>query len=153
MGYYVRIVKSTAIVPAENLERVYQIMCELNNHNELKYGGSWSGGRQNKWWFSWMDENYPETCKDAKEIFEMMGFECSVSENGDLHLDYYDQKTGQEGLFLNAITNYMTGMIRWVGEDGEVWETEFDGDKIINAVADRLAIEKTKEFLRFISPN
>lgn len=153
MGYYVRIVKSTAMVLAENLDRVYQIMCELNNHNELKYGGSWSGGKQTEWWFSWMDANYPETCKDAFDIFKMLGFECDYDEQGNLHLIDYDQKTGQEDLFLKAITNYMTGMIRWVGEEGDVWDTEFDGDKIIDAVADRLAIEKTKEFLRFISPN
>lgn len=140
MGYYVRIVESTAIVPAENLERVYQIMCELNNHNELKYGGSWSGGSQTKWWFSWMDENYPETCKDAKEIFEMMGFECIVSENGDLHLDYYDQKTGQEDLFLDRIKNYVHGSITWVGEDGEMWDTVFDGDSVIDGIANQKAI-------------
>ena len=80
MGYYVRIVKSTAMVPAGNLERVYQIMCELNNHNELKQGGSWTGGKQTGWWFSWMDANYPETCKDAFEIFKMLGFDRDYDE-------------------------------------------------------------------------
>ena len=58
---------------------------------------------------------------------------------GNLHLIGYDQKTGQEDLFLNAITNYMTGMIRWVGEDGEMG-TEFDSDSIIDGCVSPLEI-------------
>ena len=49
MGYYVRIIKSTAFVPAENLDRVYDIMCSLNEtHDHEKHGGSWSGTKRTK---------------------------------------------------------------------------------------------------------
>ena len=55
MGYYVRIIKSTAFVPAENLDRVYDIMCSLNEtHDHEKHGGSWSGTkRTGKWFHGW----------------------------------------------------------------------------------------------------
>jgi len=155
MGYYVRTAQCTVVIPAQHLERVYEILCNLNKYNELKRGGSWSGGKQTKWWFSWMDENYPETCNDAMDIFKMLGFDCEYNNQGDLCLLHYDQKTGQEDLFLKVIANYATGMIRWVGEDGEIWDTDFDGDSVIDGecreIFDRMAIEQTKKFLGFVS--
>ena len=49
MGYYVRIIKSTAFVPAENLDRVYDIMCSLNEtHDHEKRGRSWSSTKKKK---------------------------------------------------------------------------------------------------------
>ena len=33
----------------------------------------------------------------------------------------YDGKSGQEGLFLGAISGISTGYIVWKGEDGEFW--------------------------------
>jgi hypothetical protein len=66
MGYYVRIVNSTARIPAANLDRAYQRMCALNHtHDHVKRGGSWGGGKQTAKWFSWMDADYPATCADA----------------------------------------------------------------------------------------
>lgn len=127
MGYYVEIEKSTAVIPAANLERAYKKMCALNTtHDHLKRGGSNRGGK----WFSWMDENYPNTCKDAQAVLEALGFYTHY-ENGDLHIDGYDNKTGQEDLFLSAIENDVKGEIEWRGEDGERWTTLFYGDNVI----------------------
>ena len=71
MGYYVQIVESNARIPAANLKAAYEKMCALNvTHDHAKRGGSYSDGKQTAKWFSWMDANYPETCKDAKEVLE-----------------------------------------------------------------------------------
>jgi len=144
MGYYVRIVKSTAMIPQANLERAYQKMCALDvTHDNQKRGGSWSGGAQTAKWFSWMDENYTETCKNAQDIMEMLGFECDEDKDGNLLIIGYDSKTGQEDLFLEAITNDAIGMIRWVGEDGDAYVTNFHGQNVIDAEPQLLRIEST----------
>lgn len=129
MGYYVHVRESNAIIPAENLDEAYRRMCALNvTHDHLKRGGSYSGGRMTAKWFSWMDENYPETCKDAAEILEALGFECDSTDAGGLDVMYYDNKSGQEDLFISAIADLFVpgSFIHWQGEDGEQYRWEFD---------------------------
>lgn len=123
MGYYVRIEDSTWVIPEKNLDAAYQAMCDLNKHDELKSGGSWSGSKQNEKWFAWMDANYPETCKDAAAILDQLGFELHFNENGDLCIDWYDNKIGSEELFLRAIAPFSVedSYIVWRGEDGAIW--------------------------------
>lgn len=134
MGYYVRIAKSTAFVPAKNLDRVYDIMCSLNEtHDHKKRGGSWSDTKRTGKWFSCMDENYPETCKDAQAILDRLGFETEYDDVGNLHLVAYDNKMGQEDLFLKSICTNAIGKIDWIGEDGETWSTVFMGDTVIDS--------------------
>jgi len=136
MGYYVEIINSTAKIPAANLKRAYQKMCALNTtHHKEKRGGSWSGGKQDAAWFSWMDANYPETCKDAQAILEQLGFYTELNEQGDLLITGYDSKMGQEDLFLKAIENDAEGEIEWVGENHERWTTTFHGDNVFEAEA------------------
>jgi len=133
MGYDVRITESTAYVPAVNLSRVYEKMCALNvTHDNIKHGGSWKGGACIARCFSWMDVNYPETCKDARDIFKMLGFLTNYDDHGNLHIIGYDDKSGQEDLFLKAIEDDAVGEIKWLGEDGEKWSTKFFGDEIID---------------------
>lgn len=66
MGYCVNTEKVSITIPAENLQEAYEVMSELNDHNELKHGGSWSNGKQTGWHFSWMNENYPNECSTAQ---------------------------------------------------------------------------------------
>jgi hypothetical protein len=132
MGYNVSIKTSTAKIPAQNLTKAYQVMCALNvTHDNEKRGGSWSGGKQTSKYFSWMDANYPETCKDAQAVLEQMGFYCDYNDAGDLVIESYDSKMGQEDLFMESIKYLAEGKIDWFGEDGETWTTEFFGDTVI----------------------
>ena len=127
MGYYVNTTFSNAVLPKEHEAEAYAIMCSLNvTHHNQKRG---RGGSES--WFSWMDANYPETCKDAGEIFEMLGFEIERNNDG-IHIINYDNKAGQEDLFLQSIENLMVGKIVWLGEDGDTWVNVFHGDNIIN---------------------
>ena len=138
MGYEIQITKSTAVIPAANLKRAYQKMCALNTtHHNQKRGGSWSGGKAmpDSSWFSWMDANYPQTCPDAQAVLEQLGFYINIADNGDLHIEGYDSKMGQEDLFLKAIENEASGEIQWMGEEGETWTTVFYGDSVIDAEA------------------
>jgi hypothetical protein len=135
MGYYVKIVKSTACIPAANLQRAYEKMCALNvTHDNDKRGGSWGGGKQTAKWFSWMDADYPNTCHDAKEVLEALGFETEYNDDGDLLITGYDSKSGQEDLFLESIIDEATGVVAWKGEEGEEWKTQFNGDSVVDQV-------------------
>lgn len=146
MGYNIRIVKSTARIAADRLDVVYDQMCALNvTHHNQKRGGSYSGGKQTDAWFSWMDSNYPETCVNAAEIFQQMGFYVQYDVNGDLLLEDFDGKMGQEDLFLSAIRNNVTGKIRWLGEDGEIWDTVFSDP------GDVIAVERAMKFLSHVA--
>lgn len=137
MGYYVNTTFSNAVLPKDHEAAAYEIMCSLNvTHHDQKRGGSYTAGGKTQSWFSWMDANYPETCKDAGDIFEMLGFEIERNDDG-IHLINYDNKSGQEDLFLSSIENLMVGKIVWVGEDGDSWTNEFMGDNVINGEVDR----------------
>ncbi len=130
MGYNVYIQAADFTIPAENLDAAYKAMCDLNARDDLKTGGSWSGGQQTARWFAWMDENYPETCKDAVAIFDALGFDNTyLTEDGSLELGEYDSKMGSEEHFLQAVAPFVKAgsYIEWRGEDGEAWKQEFDG--------------------------
>ena len=133
MGYYVRTVKSNAYIPAAMLLIAYDALCALNyTHHAQKRGGSYSSGKQTERWFSWMDANYPDTCKDAEAVLAALGFSPYIDCEGNLWFGEYDSKTGQEDLFMAALENIAIGEISWVGEDGETWNTLFHGDKVFD---------------------
>lgn len=140
MGYYVSIEQSTFTIPAENLQSAYDKMCELNHTvpNTQKRGGSYPGkdkapeyGPDKNSWFSWMEWNYHETCENAEEILDALGFYISYDDEGNLHIDGYDSKAGQEDLFLKSICSLAKGYIVWRGEEGEVWGETYGGDDVI----------------------
>lgn len=132
MGYYVRTIEGQVTVPQANLDLAYKALCDLNKRDDLKTGGSWAGGKQVEKWFSWMKPNYPEVCQNTKEIMEMVGFECTYDENGNLLLFGYDNKTGCEMHFMAVLSEFCSphSFFRWQGEEGEMWEEKY-GDKTV----------------------
>ena len=140
MGYYVYIEESTFTIPAENLPAAYEAMCQLNFTVRNSEKSGWSSpardnapeyGPYKSCWFSWMSWNYHEECKTAEEILNQVGFDTMINENGDLHIYGYDSKTGQEELFLKAISTLSKGYLVWRGEEGEVWGETYGGEEVI----------------------
>ena len=125
MGYYVETVEIDISLSKEHYAQAYEIMCDLNELDDYKQGGSFGAGKDVKW-FSWMTADYPSECKNPQEIFEMLGFECYEDET-HLWLTNYDSKIGQEDLFLSSICPLLYGYIKWRGEDGEEWMDNYDG--------------------------
>lgn len=128
MGYYINIVDCDFRIPQEKLGDAYQAMCELNKRDDLKRGGTLGADGTRKRWFAWMHPNYPETCSNAIEILEALGFHISTNEEGDVTRLEYDSKIGQEELFLEAIAPFVEhgSYIDWVGEDNERWRYLFE---------------------------
>ena len=127
MGYYVHIEDSNCMLPHKHADLAYWRMCALNKNDDMKRGGS-----KTEKWFSWMEKNYPETCKDAKDILVELGFDVEEQDDG-LVIYAYDNKSGQEELFLGAISDLLRTVkdenstqnkpfIVWRGEDDMVWK-------------------------------
>lgn len=147
MGYYVKIEESSAVIPANNKSKVLEIWKALNapENNHLKGGGSYSGGEKTSHWFSWMPADYDKTVSTVEEVLELLGFECTTLDNGDVSIDGYDSKAGQEDLFLERVEFLLTGKISWFGEEGETWETIFKGDSVIEGEVTRTALPLIEE--------
>jgi hypothetical protein len=84
-------------------------------------------------WFSWMDANYPEKCKNMEDILHELGFEnIKYDENGNLIDLSYNSKIGDEELFFESMARfiYPGSYINWRGEDNEIWQWYFDGESL-----------------------
>lgn len=140
MGYFVDGYGSITIKNTDKV-KAHQAMTALNQRDDLKQGGSWGGEHDARnprpagmnyhpgKWFSWLQADYPSTCPDFLSVLEHLGFETVITEQDDTSTTYrliYSSKTGQEDLFLNAISPYITGEIEWSGEDGNRWKQIFN---------------------------
>ena len=134
MGYYVTLEGNNAYIRKDKLDEAYKILCELNNHTELKRGGCGTLDNRQKIegphediWFSWMEWNYPETCANAFEILLQLGFELEDDGNGGISFFGYDNKTGSEDVFIAALAPVLSSddgsapWFEWRGEDGAHW--------------------------------
>jgi hypothetical protein len=120
MGYYITLTDSDWIIP--NTDEVLQALKEMpTKYHALKRGGSTSGES----WFSWMNDKAIEDAASPKEIFNLLGFETEDVENG-FKLYGYDNKTGQEDLFLAVVSKFCEdgSYAEWRGEDGNLWKQE-----------------------------
>jgi hypothetical protein len=129
MGYYVRAECQSFRLKKEHFEEAHRLMCALNKlPDENKRGGG--GGKR---WFSWMPENYDETCLNLADILDCLGFHPQFDElSGDIIDLEYDSKIGQEELFFRAIGHLVDdkSVIYWDGEDGAKWRWVFNGEKM-----------------------
>lgn len=147
MGYYVDIQKSDVVLQAEDLNEILDRWKELNSpkYNHLKSGGSYSGGKQTSWHYSWMPENYDKEVESAKDVLDLLGFDSEYDYDGNLHVKYYDSKTGNESVFFEKIADLVPvgQSILWHGEDGAQFLWYFDGKdlKETSDITDELFVQ------------
>jgi len=142
MGYYVSLREAEWLIPTENLDKAYEVMCDLNKDDSLKSGGSSTGEK----WFAWMPADYPSECKDAQSILVALGFEVKLSDDG-LHITGYENKTGDESHFIEAIAPFSQNdsYMVWQGEEGDMWRWELQlmfgaGDNAYNKLVPKEAM-------------
>jgi hypothetical protein len=151
MGYYVSLTDSNAYIPADKLDEAYKLLCDLNQRNDLKTGGSGGyafgrtpegetpiDGPHDKVWFAWMPWNYPEVYTNAAEVLEAVGFEVVYDADGSLGFQSYENKTGCEQTFIEALTPVLASTdgenpyFVWQGEDGLYWRQRVeDGEMVV----------------------
>lgn len=130
MGYYVNTEDINIVIPKDLLEPAYKAVLAMNENDDLKRGGSFGPKSERKCWFSWMPEDL-STLPDLKAVLLDLGFEdTNYNANGDLVLGHYNNKTGQEDLFLHTIAPFVEegSYAIWKGEDNAFYKWEFDGD-------------------------
>jgi hypothetical protein len=130
MGYYIT-GHGQLKVKAEDLDKAYQAMLTLQDRNDLKSGGSWSGGQEIEKWYSWMPADL-RTIPSAAEIFRALGFELDEGDDG-ITIYSYDSKIGDERHFFAAAAPYIQGEFDWTGEDGEFWRWTFHSGRMMEA--------------------
>ena len=146
MGYYVDTAEQSMLIKKDQFDNCYKAMCKINDNDDVKRGGGWNNSGVTSEdprpkelnyhpakWFSWMNADYPNTCKNMIEILQALGFEeIRFNKEGDLiHLGY-SSKAGQEDLFFDAIGPFVEkgSYLNWRGEDNEIWQWAFDGNKM-----------------------
>lgn len=139
MSYYVSLTNSTFTIKKDKLDDAYRAMCALNDIPGIKRGERYPRDESEpepneNTWFSWMPWNYPSVYKSAMEIFTALGFH-AVIEDAGLMLVGYEDKAGQERLFIEAVAPYSTGFLEWRGEDGSMWREEVVDGAIVERSA------------------
>jgi hypothetical protein len=124
MGYYVDLVEADFTIPER--EDVLEALRAM----PTKYASLMRGGSSTEKWFSWMNNEEIENAVSAQSVFEALGFDCFNYGNNTFALNSYNNKTGQEDLFLAVVAPFVENgsYTQWRGEDGEVWRyTVTDG--------------------------
>jgi len=146
MGYYISTEEVDFYMSKRHFPSAYKDMCLLNKYDKLKSGGRFGPDVKSsrpagldyhpEKWFSWMDADYPAKLKTATEILQSLGFDLSFDEYGNIINLHYDDKTGQQDLFLGVIAPYVrdNSYIVWRGEDGHVWKNVFDNGEMKTSV-------------------
>jgi hypothetical protein len=126
MGYYAEVTGARIKIVPDTDAKIYETLCALNKREDLKSGGSYSDGRKTASWFSWMSENYDETCATWQEIVEELGFDLDINDPNSYQLTYHS-KVGDEEHFFRAMAPYIENgsFVSWRGEDGALWQWKF----------------------------
>lgn len=127
MGYYVNIEAGEWIV-LETPEALAAIREMPKKYHAIMRGGSSSGER----WFSWMNNADIENAESVESVFQALGFETRTVKDPAygkaFEIGGYDNKTGQEDLFLAVMAPYTVigSWLHWRGEDDTHWRYDID---------------------------
>jgi len=125
MGYYIT-AEGVVEVPVSDEAAAVAALKALNHDHGMKRGG---GGRSDDpyevKWYSWMPPRYheDENLRTVGDVLEMLGFgvHSGVKAGINIYSVDYDNKTGQEDVFLNCLARYAQVTVDVVGEDGARW--------------------------------
>ena len=136
MGYYANLDYSNAMISKADGPAAMEAVYAMNDAaDHLKSGGAFSGGKEISRHFSWMPVNLREI-PSIEELLLRLGFEIA-DEDGNIYIERYDSKVGQEELFMFAIAPFVKASdksdfvgtdhasMEWTGEDGSKWRWEF----------------------------
>lgn len=127
MGYYIT-AHGTITMPRSLEAQALQALKMLNYDHDAKRGGEFGAGASkdpfDSKWYSWMPTRWHETVTNVEEVLDMVGFQTVKQRQAGLNVYTvtYDNKTGQEDVFLNCLAGYAQVEIEVVGEDGERWK-------------------------------
>ena len=119
MGYFVTITSADFLIPdtPEVLSAIHEMDTKFD---AIKCGGSYGPESKTEKCFSRMPKNLSDFTT-VRDVFKALGFDVSDADNGGFYLQGYNNKTGQENLFLAVVAPFVEdgSYTEWLGEDGE----------------------------------
>ena len=143
MGYYISTPSSAFRIRTENLPRFFELAEQMLTPKVLEEnasGGSYSEGKQTKWWYSWVDSDRALKAiksNDIREVFAEWRYDLELvnEENGEsiyyLDIEGGESKIGDEEKFFAAIAPIVEdgSFLDVRGEDGEEWRWMWENGK------------------------
>jgi len=109
MGTYINI-HGYLDIKKDNIEEAVQAVRDLNQHNDLKRGGTVSQGER-QYWFSWIAPDYEDSIHSIPDILGgLHGWDVKEESLDDDTLRYwfsYGDKWGQHEVFFVAMAPYL----------------------------------------------
>jgi hypothetical protein len=126
MGYCMDLRASKFNIPeslkAKALEAIKGIMGPENRHK--MHGGSWTGGKQTGWWYSWVKDEDVLKCITLDSAMALWGWPVELDAAGNVDgIRFEGEKIGQEDEMFKAIAPYVEdgSYVEMGGEDGALW--------------------------------
>lgn len=127
MGYYVTY-EGEITFPSDREDEIVAALKALNHRHDLKTGGRSprSGDPYEDAWFSWLPSRYHEddSLQTVEDVLRLLGFDNFYTEiTGDQTTltVTYDNKMGNEDVFLNELGKFALVDLYVTGEDGDRW--------------------------------
>lgn len=133
MGYYVTIIDADFTIPRDKVDDAFEVLCALNQRDELKGGYHYFRGEVVERYFKWMPADYDKTATSLADVLDMLGFDIETGDDGAVSIVGYDNKGGDEPHFIEALAPYATpgSFLNWEGEERELWRQEVADDGTI----------------------
>lgn len=135
MGYYITLTDADFSIPEtpEVLAALHEMETKFDS---VKRGGRFGGDGPPERWFSWMPD--VRTLGSVREVFEALGFTVEETIDDGIALMEYDNKTGQEGLFLAVVAPFVKdgSYTEWRGEDGALYRYEVRNGRLVECHAE-----------------
>lgn len=161
MGYYIKARGSNFKIRRDNIEKFFELVSNLMSIDTMeKYasGGSYSNGKKNSYWYSWIDTERVKTAIQNRDIFAFFEeWRYDISHNTDEGNDDFicthispregEQKIGDEELLFVTIAPVVENgsYLEMVGEDSEMWEWIWNDGKFFVADAGEVVYGTPRE--------
>jgi len=123
MGYFINAQGTIEMPQSLEDEALYALKMLNHDHDAKRGGGGRTGDPFEDRWYSWMPGRYHETVGSVQEVLELLGFGVTKARKAGLNVYalVYDNKTGQEEVFLNCLARFAQVTVDATGEDGQRW--------------------------------
>ena len=134
MGYCVSMEIENLNIPLEKVKDALKAINALFEPKLMKgqaSGGSYSGGKQTDWNYSWVDKPADGGFKNLEEAFDAWRYSAS-NQDGSCEIECFTgEKLGDDPILWAAVAPFVNpkAVITCRGEDGAQWRWIFKGGK------------------------
>lgn len=122
MGYCIELIEKNFKIKKENAKNVVDALRNFALNFTNKYNNR----------IMWVDKQSLIDSQSIEESFEEIRYPLTEDKNGDYVIDYFSgKKIGDDYQIFNAIAKYVepNSFITFEGEDGDVFQFVFDGER------------------------